>query len=425
MADTLLREQALDIWNHAVEAVQPARLIPEAMRSLSSEWQAMLAEAERIVVVGGGKAGAGMAQALETALSEHLDRIEGIVNIPEGTELPTQKIRLHPARPQGSNHPTQAGVDGTAEMLKLIQSCGPRDVAIVLLSGGGSALMPLPVDGITLEQKQSITAQLHHVGATITELNTVRKHLSQVKGGRLAEAFQGRRMLPLAISDVIDDPIDVIASGPTAADSSTLEDVYTIFDGYGLNQALPTLTETPKSILYNIDNRIIGNSATALEAASNRAVKLGFYVYDLGTDLKGDANASASRLVGLTKSKDPYNLPLCFLVGGETTVNLGGATGKGGRNQEWTLAALDAIPKHLLERVCILSAGTDGEDGPTDAAGAVADAQTWERAKMLHLDPKDYLKRHDSYNFFDQTESLIRTGLTGTNVMDIAIILIR
>ena len=430
MSELTLREQALDIWHHAVEAVQPARLISETVRALSNEWHAIFRDAERIVVVGGGKAGAGMAQALETALSEHLDRIEGIVNIPEGTELPTQRIRLHPARPQGSNHPTEAGVRGTAEILQLVQSCGPNDIAIMLLSGGGSALMPLPIDGITLEQKQAITAQLHKVGATITEMNTVRKHLSQVKGGRLAEAFGGQRMLTLIISDVIGDPIDVIASGPTAADTSTLDDVDAILNHYGLNHDLPKLTETPKILSDRIENRIIGSNAMALEAAKHRAYDLGFTAHNLGSNLmEGDASISGPKFVWVIncfiEGVISYGFRYCIALGGETTVDLEGRSGKGGRNQEWTLAALDAIPKHLLKRVCILSAGTDGEDGPTDAAGAVADAQTWERAIALNLDPKEFLKRHDSYNFFDQTESLIRTGLTGTNVMDVAIILIR
>ena len=422
----MLRQDALEIWQHAVDAVRPAKLMP----SLSQDWHDVLRDAERIIVVGGGKAAAGMAQALEHTLGKFLDRVEGLVNIPEGTELPTQRIRLHPARPAGSNHPTEAGVRGTAEMLELVQSCGLRDVAIVLLSGGGSALLPLPIESITLQQKQQITALLHEAGATITEMNTVRKHLSRIKGGRLAEAFHGKRMLSLIISDVVGNPLDVIASGPTTADSSTLDDVQAIMNRYELKWKLLNLEETPKTLSDRIENRIIGCNAVALQSAEKQAKLLGYdNILNLGSFVQGESQASATLLVGVVRSiitnAKPFASPCCILFGGETTVDLEGTDGKGGRNQEWVLAALDAIPKSLLNKVCLLSGGTDGEDGPTDAAGAVADFETWQRTERLNLVTSEYLKRHDSYAFFDRTESLIRCGLTGTNVMDVGVILIR
>src|SRR4051794_8408535 len=225
------REHALAIWNTALDAVRPRPLLRAALQSLE--------DAPRIVVMGAGKAGAAMSVALEDALAERIDTVTGWVNVPAGTELPTRRIRLHAARPPASNHPTEEGVAGSREILCLATSAGPDDIGICLWSGGGSALLPAPVEGITLADKQAVTKLLHACGATINQMNAVRKHVSAIKGGRLAEAFAGKALLSLIISDVVGDPLDVIASGPTAPDPTTYADVWAILDRFQLRDKVP------------------------------------------------------------------------------------------------------------------------------------------------------------------------------------------
>jgi hydroxypyruvate reductase/glycerate 2-kinase len=210
------REHATAIWQAAVDAVRPEPLVRAAVES-----DRAIREAPRVIVVGAGKAGPGMAAGLEAALADRLDRVEGLVNVPAGMTADLKRIRLHAARPQGVNEPRPEGVAGAEEMLHLLRSAGPEDVAVCLLSGGGSALLPAPAEGVSLEDKLAVTKLLHRCGATIDEMNCVRKHLSRVKGGRLAEAFRGKRLVSLVISDVVGDPLDVIASGPTAPDPTT------------------------------------------------------------------------------------------------------------------------------------------------------------------------------------------------------------
>src|SRR5829696_3874102 len=260
------RERALAIWNAAVEAVRPEPLVRRA-----AEAERSLLSAPRVIVVGAGKAGPGMAAGLEAALADRLDRVEGIVNVPAGMSAPLKRIRLHAARPQGVNEPTADGVAGAEQMLRLLQSAGPEDVAVCLLSGGGSALLPAPAEGVSLADKQAVTKLLHRSGATIDEMNCVRKHLSRVKGGWLAEAFRGKRLVSFIVSDVVGDPLDVISSGPTASDPTTYADALAVLSRYGLTDSAPVavvrhleagrdgkLPETPKAIPANVENRVIG-----------------------------------------------------------------------------------------------------------------------------------------------------------------------
>lgn len=434
------RERALAIWHSAVDAVRPAPLIARAL-SAADPLVAAIRAAPRILVVGAGKAGPGMALGLEQALADRLDRVDGLINVPEGMSAPLQRVRLHPARPQGMNEPTAAGVAGADEMLRLLESAGPDDAAVCLLSGGGSALLPAPALGISLADKQAVTKLLHRSGATIDEMNCVRKHLSRIKGGRLAQAFRGKHLLALIVSDVIGDPLDVIASGPTAPDPTTFADALAVLDRYELRDRVPPsvlqhlergsageLDETPKQPDPRAVNRIVGSNAVALAAAERKATSLGYSVWSLGSDVAGEASEAAAKLVSLAamlcRGTGPVQIPVCLLSGGETTVSLGDSPGKGGRNQEFVLAFLAELKAKGMERVVVLSGGTDGEDGPTDAAGAVADAASWERTAALGLDPTDFLRRHDAYHFFDAVGGLIRTGLTGTNVMDVSTILI-
>jgi hydroxypyruvate reductase/glycerate 2-kinase len=436
-----LREQALAIWTAAVEAVRPEPLVACAVRAFPPEWRDAIHAAPRILVVGCGKAGAAMAAGLEAALADQLGKLTGLVNVPEGATRPVRRIRLHPARPAGSNFPTAAGVAGADEMLQLLASAGPDDVAICLLSGGGSALLPAPADGITLDDIQTVTKLLTASGASIGEMNAVRKHLSRVKGGRLVEAFRGRLMVSLIISDVVGDPLDVIASGPTAPDPTTFADALAVLERYQLLDRAPAaavkllrcgdageIAETPKHLPPRVQNRVIGNNATALTAASRAAEQLGYRVLNLGPFIEGETREVAGVAAGIVRAIHadgvPIAPPACVLLGGETTVTLGTEPGRGGRNQEFVLAALVKLGERHMNGVCLLSGGTDGEDGPTDAAGAVATIETLQQANELRLNPQSYLARHDSYPFFNQTGALIRTGLTDTNVTDVRVLLI-
>jgi glycerate 2-kinase len=431
------REHALAIWRAAVDAVRPEPLVEAAVRSDPD-----ILAAPRVLVVGAGKAGPGMAFGLEAALADRLDCVEGLVNVPAGMAATLKRVHLHPARPQGVNEPTAAGVAGAEEMLKLLASAGPDDVAVCLLSGGGSALLPAPAEGISLADKLAVTKLLHRSGVTIDEMNCVRKHLSRVKGGRMAEAFRGKLLISLIISDVVGDPLDVIASGPTAPDPTTFQDALAVLDKFDLRNRVPTaalahiqlgvrgeLPETPKRPFPGITNRIIGSNRLALAAAELRATGLGYRVWNAGSEIQGEtrdaAIAQAELAMKIRYSNEPLPPPACLLSGGETTVTLGDSPGKGGRNQEFVLAAMIQLGASGLERVTIMSGGTDGEDGPTDAAGAVADASTWELAWAEHLDPDDTLRRHDAYPFFQRVGGLMKTGLTGTNVMDVRVILVR
>ena len=397
--------------------------------------------APRIIVVGAGKAGPGMAAGLEASLADRLDRISGSINVPEGLSANLARIRLHAARPMGVNEPTEAGVAGTDAMLAQLGAAQPNDVAICLLSGGGSALLPAPVLGISLADKLAVTRLLHRSGATIDEMNCVRKHLSRVKGGRMAEGFRGSLLLTLVISDVVGDPLDVIASGPTAPDPSTYSDAMNVLEKYGLAGRVPAsvlihfqsgkdgaIPETPKILPASVVRRIIGSSRLSLDAAAHEASTRGYTVVDLGSFIEGETQQVAVAIAGIVRSiqhdRRPSAAPVCLLMGGETTVTLGDNPGKGGRNQEFVLAILAKLGTAGMLGVAIISGGTDGEDGPTNAAGAIADATTLQRAASLDLTPETFLRRHDAYSFFDAVGGLIRCGLSGTNVMDVRVVLV-
>jgi hydroxypyruvate reductase/glycerate 2-kinase len=437
-----LRQHARAIWQAAVDAARPEVLVPEAIAHSDLPLADNLARARRILVVGAGKAGAAMCVAVEHALAPHLDRMEGLVNVPAGNLPPLRAIRLHVARPAATNQPTEEGVAGTRQILDLVVHARPDDVALCLLSGGGSALLPGPVEGITLEDKQQVTRLLHACGATINEMNTVRKHLSSVKGGRLAQAFTGQALFSLIISDVIGDPLDVIASGPTAPDPTTFPDALAVLEHYQLGPRVPAavlrhlerggrgeVPETPKHLPASVHNLIIGNNGRSLAAAEQTARGLGYNVLNLGSYIEGETRPVAVALTGIARSiradGRPLAPPACLLSGGETTVTLAENHGRGGRNQEFVLAAAVKLGRDGLRDLVVLSGGTDGEDGPTDAAGALADEDTWIHAQQQGLAPAAFLARNDAYPFFEATGDLVRTGLTQTNVMDVRVILIR
>ncbi|MCE9532310.1 MAG: DUF4147 domain-containing protein [Planctomycetes bacterium] len=434
-----LREQALSIWKAGVDAVRPEILLPGALRE--PRMQNAIEKAKRIIVVGAGKAGSAMSVALEQALGSHLAKVEGIVNVPADTVRATQKIQLHAARPAGSNHPTAEGVAGSERMLELVSSAGPEDIGICLLSGGGSALLPAPAKSISLADKQVATRLLHSCGATIHEMNAVRKHLSRIKGGRLAQAFTGRSLDSLVISDVVGDPLDVIASGPTAADPSTFADAWAIIERFDLVARMPIpvvdllregmagrIPETLKTLPAHARNVLIGNSRVAIDAAKASAMGLGYRVLDLGSFIEGETRQVAIAVAGIVRSiqeeRQPFPAPACLLIGGETTVTLPEGSGKGGRNQEFVLALAAKLGPSGMKNVAALSGGTDGEDGPTGAAGGVVDEEFCRALVRKGLLLETALANHDAYPMLEACDALIRTGPTQTNVMDLRVFLI-
>ncbi len=449
----MLREHAIEIWKSGVAAVASDRLIRNAV---TCDGRLLFVCGcgfdtkflQRIIVVGAGKAGAGMAAAIEAVLGDELTdaKVIGWVNVPADCVRSLRRIRLHAARPAGVNEPTDEGVAGTQRIWNLASSAGPNDLVIVLISGGGSALMPAPIPGITLADKQAVTRFLMQSGANIQELNAVRKRLSMVKGGRLARAAsKAKDIFSLIISDVIDDPLDVIASGPTVEDTGTATEALAILERFGAKpplvpesifeelrlEASLSLGQQTATTLPLVRNVVIGNNATALEAAANKARELGFAVKSLGSNNAGEAQAVGREFAELCRhvreGQADLTPPVCVLSGGEPIVKLvpTDQPRKGGRNQEVALAALQHLWNNGLDRIAILSGGTDGEDGPTNAAGAVIDEPLRQTALAKGLDPAEFLAINNSYPFFEQTSGLLLTGPTHTNVMDLRVAVVR
>ncbi len=433
-----LRADAIRIWRAGVDAVLPSRLIQQCVHCESQELSIageafQLTNVPRIVVVGGGKAGVGMATAFETALrnSPWLDKVSGWVNVPDqpGLKDVESRIHLHPARALGVNEPTEAGVIGTEHILKTVSSLDPDDLCIVLLSGGGSALLPAPIDGITLADKQAVTRGLMRAGATIQELNLVRKRLSRLKGGRLARAATCRRIIVLVISDVIGDPLDVIASGPAFPDSSTDSEAIDILNRFGVGDSnVIDVLRSPKpqipEVRAHATHHVIGNNRTAVDAAANEAVALGYIVGSREWDRAGIAHLLGAELAMKLDHLRNGNHAQCLISGGEPVIEVTAdrpLLGQGGRNQEVALAALECLWTDGLEGMCLVAGGTDGEDGPTPAAGGIADQISHQTAVSLGLDPAQSLIRHDSLTFLEAANGLLTTGLTGTNVMDLRV----
>lgn len=421
------RKHALQIFRAALDAADPMRAVLAHVkfdgRALTvARRRYAIAHFENIYVLGAGKASAAMARAMETLLDRRITA--GAINVPDGVTA-----RLRRITPHASGHPVPdwRGVEGTRRILDLARAAGPHDLVICLISGGASALLPAPVEGLTLAAKQEITRKLLESGASIHELNAVRKHLSQVKGGRLAQLVRPARMVALILSDVIGNDLDVIGSGPTIGDRSTVADARAVLSRYGVEFAGDLLEETPKpddAAVRAVQNVIVGSNLQAVAAAARKARDLGYRTLVLSTTVEGETREIAAMHAAIARevisSGQPVKRPACILSGGETTVTVRGS-GMGGRNQEFVLAAAIALNG---APVTIFSAGTDGIDGPTDAAGALADATTLARARERGLDPRRYLDNNDSYRFFEPLNGLVKTGPTGTNVMDIRALLI-
>ena len=449
---TRLRADAGRIWQAGVDAVRSDHLVKQSLRVEGptlwiGEQPIELPDIRRIAVVGAGKAGAGMAAAVEDVLGPELcdaKQLTGWVNVPADCVRPLRRIRLHAARPAGVNEPTPEGVRGAEEILRLVGSLGPDDLCLCLISGGGSALLPAPVEEITLDDKLAVTRHLSAAGAHIGQLNTVRKQLSRVKGGGLARACRAGRLVTLIISDVLGDPVDMIASGPTVVDdSSTPEAALEVLEQFGARQAgigpavfdyLRQRRNTPPPpTSTQVIHQIIGNNATAVEAAGEEALRLGYSPAMLSaTQPEGSAEEVGRHLAGMAIRMREKPQPDCLISGGEPVVHLvdSARRGLGGRNQQLVLAALEHLAAtgplgaNGAEGIAILSGGTDGEDGPTDAAGAVLDADVLRAAVDHKLDPTDHLARNDAYHFFEPLGALIVTGPTHTNVCDLRVVVV-
>lgn len=402
-----------------------------------------LGTVDRLIVVGAGKATLAMARGLEEVLGLELlqaKQVSGRINVPRSQTASLIRVVPQAARASHENEPTREGVLGARKMMELVSGLSSRDLVICLLSGGGSALWPLPANGVGLGAKKKITRLLHDAGATINEMNAVRKHLSRIKGGGLVRATRAR-IISLVVSDVVGDPLDVIGSGPTAPDPTTYSDALDVLHKYRLLQRAPRSVvehlwagargehpETWKRTSSRVRNVVIGNNNLALRAAEKEARKRGYRTVNLSSFLEGESREVGIVLAGMARGVRnrgvPAPAPGCLLSGGETTVSLGRRHGRGGRNQELVLGALVYLGEAGATGISILSGGTDGEDGPTDAAGAVADATVARRARRLGLDPREFLERHDSYSFFERAGGLLRTGPTHTNVMDLRVVLV-
>lgn len=438
-----LRRDALAIWQAGLAAVRSDQLVRTALRVEDGalwvdEEPIDLKEIRRICVVGGGKAGAGMASAVEEILGPRWmaeKALEGWVNVPADCVVPLARIHLHAARPAGVNEPRPEGAVGTARILEMVGKLAGNDLCLALISGGGSALLPAPCAGITLDDKQTVTRFLSAAGANIEELNAVRKQLSQIKGGGLARACRAGRLIALIISDVLGDPLDVIASGPTVEDTSTPEQALSVLQRYGAREGgvSPRVFDwlerrrgyKPPRPTAVVSHAIIGNLSAAVDAAGLEAVRLGYSPAMVAARTpEGPAEEVGEHLAEMAQSMRTQHGPDCLVSGGEPVVRLVPVDrrGLGGRNQQLALAAMTRLGE--AAGIALVSGGTDGEDGPTDAAGALVDARLVRAARERGLEPSDYLARNDAYHFFSPLGGLLKTGPTHTNVCDIRVVVV-
>lgn len=434
-----LRQQALAIFRAALAAADPAAAILRHVRLrngtlLAGRTRYQLRGIRKIHVVGAGKAGAAMAQAIEKFGLPAEKRGESLVNVKYGHLAKLRWIQLNEC---GHPVPDEPGVRGARRIAEIATGAGVDDLLICLISGGASALLPFPVPPITLEEKQTVTKLLLACGATIHEINAVRKHISGIKGGQLARMAYPARVVALILSDVIGDNLDVIGSGITAPDASTFSSTKAVLEKYGILDRVPAtirerlesgargdVPETPKlgdPAFARVQNLIVGSNRLAVEAAAAKAREMGFHTLILSTQIEGETREIARMHAAIAKEIVHYGRPVprpaCVISGGETTVTLRG-NGLGGRNQEFVLAA--AMDIAGLDRTVVLSAGTDGTDGPTDAAGAIADGYTLARGP----EARKHLDVNDSYHYFEALDDLVITGPTNTNVMDVRVMLV-
>ncbi|MEM3673496.1 MAG: glycerate kinase [Candidatus Bathyarchaeia archaeon] len=439
--DRKARAIVLNSFENALRAVDPkqiikSRVLLKGSKLLVNGYEFDLKKFKNVYVIGGGKASGAMAEALEKILAERITA--GVINVPHGSKHKTEIIEIH-----GASHPVpdEAGMEGTRRMLEIAEKAGENDLIICLISGGGSSLMPLPRGEISLSDKREITNALLKCGATIKEINTVRKHISDFKGGWLAKKAYPATILNLILSDVVGDPLDFIASGPTVPDSTTFSDAIKILKNYGLWDKTPAsikkvlldgeggkIPETPKAsdeAFKKVFNVVVGNNRFASLAVCEQLRKDGLNTLLLTTTMEGEARHIGTMLATIAHETflygNPISKPAGIIAGGETTVTVTGK-GVGGRNQELALAA--ALKLEGMDGVVLASLSTDGVDGPTDAAGAIVDGKTLVKATKAELSPQEFLAENNSYKFFEELGDLIFTGPTGTNVNDITVIVV-
>jgi glycerate 2-kinase len=432
------RQIAEKIFAAVIQGVDPYVLVEQHLDRISAVYRE--GNYRQLLLVSFGKAAYLMAKAVADEFSANISR--GIVLTKYGHLPPTGLLVQIDYREAGHPVPDAAGVKITTQVIEALKEADEQTLVVCLISGGGSALLVAPHENITLVEKQQVTQLLLKAGADIQELNTVRKHISRIKGGRFAELAYPARILSLILSDVIGDPLDVIASGPTSPDQTTFADALQVIQRHGLVDKIPTkvmeilirgdkgeIPETPKAgnpVFQKVENIIIGSNRKAIKMAKEKASALGYQVVVLSSELKGEARDAGTWLAREAihrqrRCRETHCGRLCLLAGGETTVTVKG-DGLGGRNMELALAF--ALELKGTAGITLLSAGTDGTDGPTDAAGAIVDGETLMEAAAKGFDPEDFLTRNDSYSFFNGIGGLMITGPTGTNVMDIQIILI-
>jgi len=435
------RALALESLEAALNAVDPVKIIKSKLSLENSilkvnGYSFDLENFQNIYIVGGGKASGSMAEAVEQILGERVT--DGLVNVPHGSSHKTEIVKLHEA-----SHPIpdEAGVRGTQLMLEIAKKAREDDLVICLISGGGSSLMPLPRNEISIADKRKITDHLLRCGATINEINTVRKHVSDFKGGWLAKRAYPATILNLILSDVVGDPLDFIASGPSVPDSTTFTDAIKVLKEHRLWSSAPArikevlldgqkalIPETPKAedaAFKKVYSVVVGNNRFASLAACRHLKSKGLNTLLLTSTMEGEARHVGTVLASIARevftSGDPVLKPAAIVAGGETTVTVTGK-GMGGRNQEMTLAA--GLRLTDVEGVVVASLSTDGTDGPTDAAGAITDGKTIIRAAEMKLNSEEFLVRNNSYNFFLNLGDLLFTGPTGTNVNDVSVIVV-
>ena len=447
-----LAEDVQAIWQAGVDAVKSDDLVYDAVEVVDDtlfvgESQFSLAAINRIFVIGAGKAGAGMAIGLQKALGEEVLRkkhVQGIISVPADCVKELSHIQLKAGRPAGQNSPTAQGVEISRQILRMCESMTVHDLCICLISGGGSALLPAPIDGISLGEKQEITSFLSGNGANIEQLNTVRKQLSRIKGHGLAMSCKAGNLVSLIISDVLGDPLDIIASGPTVPNTTTAADALKVLEEFGVTHiekfanVVRVIQEKaerhPRNVsrtTCGVSNWIIGNNAVAVDAAGVEAEKRGYsHVMHCATNMEGEAEQVGQHLIRMAMKMQREAGPDCLITGGEPVVKLVDSSerGLGGRNQQLVLAAtaeaLKLQPDNALAGIAILSGGTDGEDGPTDAAGAWMDSESIATMKSNALVPEDYLAKNDAYHFFAPLNRLVKTGPTHTNVCDVRVVVV-
>ena len=433
------RELAWQIMRRALAAVDPAQAVRNTVQRDGDRLHVAgktydLARYRRVLVTGAGKASAPMARALEEILGDRVD--DGLVIVKYGHRDETRRIRLREA---GHPVPDEMGLQASRELAELVASAAEDDLLLCVISGGGSALLCLPAEGITLDDYQSLTQALLRSGATINQINTIRKHIERVKGGRLAQLAAPAEIAALILSDVVGNPLDFIASGPTVPDTTTYQDALAVLRQFDLEDKVPSsvsdrlrrgatgeLPETPKPgdpLFETVTTKVIGSNDIAADAALEEARHLGFHAELLTTFVEGEAREIGKVAAALAKELvirgQPEPAPACLILGGETTVTVRGE-GRGGRNQEMALAA--GLAMAGLERAMVVALATDGSDGPTDAAGGIADGQSLERAEKVGIDLRAALANNDSYVALQAMGDLLVTGPTNTNVNDLLFI---